>query len=531
LISLAVAIPVAASLVFAGVWAQLPAPAAWSPDGAATAQPQAVFSDIDPAAPQADAISWAVHNELLSGYPDGTFQPDAMLSRSAAAPLLERFARLEGFVAEPSTGTDCYQDIAADVNAEAICWLRANRLSVPAADEPNLFYPSNPLGRGAMASLVFRLATQVAGAAAPSPCVSRFRDVPRDHPHLCGTAWLQETTIASTITQGDRYRPSQPITRGEAAAVMYAFADWWHRQVRIATYNIRQACVAEDMAQGLSWQERAKTVAATILAAAPDVLAVQEASTARWASDKSTGGDAAGRAAFCERGANDNHPVSQYVDLVSRLPGYQDVGAGSGGVHILVKRASVAVLDAQVLAVSHNSTAQPAPTDRTLVVAHLALVSSGAQFAVATTHLLSDAQDPNYEEGHNCNSAATQETRDIVHQLEAYQDLPLYLMGDFNNPFTGTCTPYEVITTGDGGAVRPLVDAQRAVIESGHTTNGKRQTINYGFNLERWADTSTTDKHDRIYADAAITVLAWVNTTPKAASSDHNLVWAATLLP
>ena len=60
--------------------------------GATTALATHSFSDVPPTNPFHEDIGWLADNGISSGYQDGTFQPDAPLSRQAAAAMFRRVA-------------------------------------------------------------------------------------------------------------------------------------------------------------------------------------------------------------------------------------------------------------------------------------------------------------------------------------------------------------------------------------------------------------------------------------------------------
>lgn len=65
------------------------------------------FSDVDGTAFYADALAWAQQTGVVNGYGDGTFKPDAAITREEYAALLANYAR----------ATDSYEAPATDVLA------------------------------------------------------------------------------------------------------------------------------------------------------------------------------------------------------------------------------------------------------------------------------------------------------------------------------------------------------------------------------------------------------------------------------
>ncbi|NMA08767.1 MAG: polysaccharide deacetylase family protein [Clostridiales bacterium] len=55
------------------------------------------FSDVKPTEYYTDAVAWAAAEGLVSGFPDGTFRPDARLTRDQLTVILYNYARLLGY--------------------------------------------------------------------------------------------------------------------------------------------------------------------------------------------------------------------------------------------------------------------------------------------------------------------------------------------------------------------------------------------------------------------------------------------------
>ena len=129
---------------FAGIHATYPT------DGAA------VFSDVDIAGADAPYISWASGCGILQGYPDGTFRPDATLTREQMAAILARYYALRGAAAEGSA--DGFAD-AAKISA----WAKESvgacvSLGLVMGDARGRFLPRGKLTRAQIATILVRMA-------------------------------------------------------------------------------------------------------------------------------------------------------------------------------------------------------------------------------------------------------------------------------------------------------------------------------------------------------------------------------------
>ena len=67
----------------------------WRQEGS-PAGDAADFTDVDPAFYYSPAIAWAAGQDIVNGYGDGTFRPDAPITREELAAILQRYAAYQG---------------------------------------------------------------------------------------------------------------------------------------------------------------------------------------------------------------------------------------------------------------------------------------------------------------------------------------------------------------------------------------------------------------------------------------------------
>ncbi len=145
------------------------------------------------------------HVQYMTGFPQGTFQPDTKLTRAQAAQVIYRL------LAQPESGTgSCsYTDVPADQwyapPVRALCALGL-------FDDGNLFRPNDVITRAEFVDLLVRLKPQATGE-------STFPDVSSDY-------WAAEQ-IAIAAGQGwiagypdGTFRPDNGLTRAEACTVI-----------------------------------------------------------------------------------------------------------------------------------------------------------------------------------------------------------------------------------------------------------------------------------------------------------------------
>jgi endo-1,4-beta-xylanase len=113
--------------------------------------PNPGYTDVTPAHSFYTAISWAAANDVVGGYPDGSFRPGSVISRQGIAATLYRLAGSPpgpfpdpGFTDVPST----------HLFADAIWWAAAN--DVVGGYPDDTFRPTTSTSRQGMAAVMRR---------------------------------------------------------------------------------------------------------------------------------------------------------------------------------------------------------------------------------------------------------------------------------------------------------------------------------------------------------------------------------------
>ena len=170
---------------------------------------KALFKDISLNNRYKTELTYLVENNLISGYPDGTFKPDQSLTRGQATVLLTRALKLSTKdVANPnftdlSTNSTYYGAVAAIVNA-----------GIMNGTGNNKFEPGKPLTRAQMAKILV-VAYDLTGTTN-----SKFQDVSSKH-------WSYEfvhTLAANNITTGyedNTFKPSVEVSRMHFSLFLY----------------------------------------------------------------------------------------------------------------------------------------------------------------------------------------------------------------------------------------------------------------------------------------------------------------------
>ncbi len=112
------------------------------------------YSDVAADAAYLNAVLWAAQNEVVKGFEDGTFRPDASITREQMAAILYRYAKAQTAEADFSAFTD-----GADVHGyakEAMSWAIAKGLLKGNAD--GTLAPRGTATRAQVATILQRFA-------------------------------------------------------------------------------------------------------------------------------------------------------------------------------------------------------------------------------------------------------------------------------------------------------------------------------------------------------------------------------------
>lgn len=183
------------------------------------------FVDVTPSFWATEAIGYAQRQGFISGFPDGTFRPNAPLTRVQAVVALVSGL---GLGAGRSESLQVYRD-RAQVPSYAIEPVAAAtaRSMVVGYPDPYSLRPLEPITRAETAALVHQalvFAAQLRPLASPfilqpAAAASQFRDLPAGHwarPYIDGLVkkgWL------SGFNDGT-FRPDAPISRAQFAALV-----------------------------------------------------------------------------------------------------------------------------------------------------------------------------------------------------------------------------------------------------------------------------------------------------------------------
>lgn len=110
------------------------------------------FNDVSDSAYYADAVQWAVENNITYGMGDGTFGTDNIVTREQAVTFLWRAAGQP----TPTTKANPFTDVKSDgYSKDAILWAIENTVTEGIGD--GKFNPDGPVTRGQMITFLWRV--------------------------------------------------------------------------------------------------------------------------------------------------------------------------------------------------------------------------------------------------------------------------------------------------------------------------------------------------------------------------------------
>lgn len=173
---------------------------------APVASANTTFKDITPVNSHYDAVQKLIERGIINGYEDGTFRPNASLTRGQAAKILANTLNLDTSSKElkfkdVTTESGYIGAINALVNAGIINGY-----------EDNTYKPNAPLTRGQMAKVL----VNAFGLEKSTSLSHKFKDVSNEN----GYKFDIQTLIDHSITQGKTdttYAPAEAVTRGQMA--------------------------------------------------------------------------------------------------------------------------------------------------------------------------------------------------------------------------------------------------------------------------------------------------------------------------
>ena len=114
------------------------------------------YQDTVPGAWYEDAVTWAVQNNILSGYADGFMRPNRSITRQQLATMLYRYAQSRGYDVSQRAGLDSYEDSnqVASYAEDALQW--ATAVGIVNGTSSSMLSPAGNASRAQSAVILMR---------------------------------------------------------------------------------------------------------------------------------------------------------------------------------------------------------------------------------------------------------------------------------------------------------------------------------------------------------------------------------------
>ena len=123
--------------------------------------PGGKFSDVPDSAWFAAAVNWCAQAGVVAGMDDGTFAPDANVTREQLATMLCSYTRYKGKDASASGNIDQFSDVGlvSSWAVDNVKWAVGH--GIMAGKDGNVIDPTGNATRAEMAQMIYRLTTNV----------------------------------------------------------------------------------------------------------------------------------------------------------------------------------------------------------------------------------------------------------------------------------------------------------------------------------------------------------------------------------
>jgi len=169
------------------------------------------FTDVKPGAFYADAVLWAVENEITTGTSKTTFSPDDGCTRGQVVTFLWRSATSP----TSETQNNPFSDVkTTDYFFRPVLWALENKITK--GTTVNKFSPSDVCTRGQIVTFLWR----AAGEPEPSQKDNPFDDVKDSDFFYKAVLWAVENDITRG-TSASKFSPAETCTRGQVVTFLF----------------------------------------------------------------------------------------------------------------------------------------------------------------------------------------------------------------------------------------------------------------------------------------------------------------------
>ena len=174
--------------------------------------PSNPFADVAANAYYADAVLWAVENDITDGTSATTFSPNASCTRAQMVTFLWRAAGSP----EPQSAENPFADVASNAYyADAVLW--AVEQGITTGTSETTFSPNATVTRGQTVTFLYRDAGSPAASAAGT-----FTDVAADAYYAAAVQWAVSEGVTDGMTS-TTFQPDGNCTRAQIVTFLYRY--------------------------------------------------------------------------------------------------------------------------------------------------------------------------------------------------------------------------------------------------------------------------------------------------------------------
>ena len=171
-----------------------------------------------------ESIQHVARNGIMTGFPDGTFRPNAQITRAQFAVMLGRIYEADGGII-PVNGTHNFSDARGLWYSDYVAWASDNERRIIRGVSPIHFNPYGMITRAEMATMLFRYEEYRNGRtpAYSLAALNRFTD------HASIPAWARSEmawAVGAEIIGGETpttLAPNNPVIRSVAAIMIHRY--------------------------------------------------------------------------------------------------------------------------------------------------------------------------------------------------------------------------------------------------------------------------------------------------------------------
>lgn len=192
-----------------------------SPEPSSSPEPgteENTFTDVPADAYYADAVYWALNNQVTFGVTDTAFNPNGTCTRKEAVSFLWRAAGRQ----EPTTTENPFTDVSEDAYYyEAVLWAVENHITAGTTD--TTFGPDETCSRAQIVSFLHRLAGKTAPTISENPFVDIEPAEGESAPYYYNAVlWAVENHITAGATD-TTFEPNDACSRAQIVSFLYRY--------------------------------------------------------------------------------------------------------------------------------------------------------------------------------------------------------------------------------------------------------------------------------------------------------------------